>query len=109
MAGQNQKYHQLSGEMAGQHQKYHYVNCSRVWFMIALDIFTGIGHSLACLLTTKCVLVTHLSVQSEPAPKQHTVMDVIYEASSWAQMASGGSRGSQMVPVSPMCFQLDGP
>ena len=73
MAGQNQKYHQLSGEMAGQHQKYHHVNCSRVWFMIALDIFTGIGHSLSCLLTTKCVLVTHLSVQSEPPPEQHTV------------------------------------
>ena len=73
MAGQNQKYHQLSGEMAGQNQKCHHVNCSRVWFMMTLDLLTRISHSLSCLLTTRCVLVTHLSVQSELPPEQHTV------------------------------------
>ena len=46
---------------------------SRVWFMITLGILAGISHSLSCLLATKCVLVTHLSVQSEPPPEQHTV------------------------------------
>ena len=41
--------------------------------MITLGIFLRIIRSLSCLLATKCVLVTHLSVQSETPPEQHTV------------------------------------
>ena len=68
---QDRTNHQLKRKMAGRHLKIQHINCSRVWFMMALGMVLQLIRSLSCLLATR-VRVGDASVVAEGAATRVT-------------------------------------